>query len=106
MAIEEKLEDKIHRTERKLLELSLHAQRLNLEYQQLLGEWALTSEQLKEFTENPVNFSSAIWDQLQKEKKELEEKLNLQLNNVRNANKTQDILSEQGRIQQHWLFVR
>lgn len=106
MVIEQKLEEKIHRTERRLLELSLHLQRLNQEHQKLLEELDLTPEQLKDFVENPENFPPPIWEQLQKEKKEWDEKLDLELKNVRNANKTKSVLSERGTIQQHWLFVR
>jgi chromosome segregation ATPase len=106
MAVQEKLEEKIHRTERKLIELSLHIQRLNREYQQLLDDLALTPKQLQEFVDNPNNFSPVIWEQLQNEKKKLDERLNLELNNVHDANKTKAVYSEKGKVQQHWLFVR
>jgi hypothetical protein len=106
MVIEEKLEAKIHRTEKKLIELSLHMQRLNCEYQQLLEDLALTPEQLKEFVENPKNFPPPIWEQLQNEKKKMDERLNLELNNVRDANKTKKVIAERGKVQSHWLFVR
>ncbi len=106
MAIHEKLEEKIHQTERKLIELSVHMQRLNREYQGLLEELALTPEQLKEFMDNPDNFAPPIWEKLQNEKKKINERLNLDLNNVRDANKTKTVYSEKGKIQQHWLFVR
>lgn len=106
MVIEEKLEEKIHRTERKLIELSLHIQRLSREYQEILDELSLTPEQLKEFAENPENFSPPIWEQLQKEKKKMHEMLESELNNVRDANKTKKTISERGTVRQHWLFVR
>jgi hypothetical protein len=106
MAIEEKLEEKIHRTERKLIELSLHIQRLNHEYQDILKELALTPEQLKEFADNPENFPPPIWEQLQNEKKIMNEMLESELNNVRDANKTKKTIAERGNVQQHWLFVR
>ena len=96
--------DKILKTERKLNELSVHIQRLNHEYQTLLDELALTPEELKAFVENPDNFSN--WEQLQHEKREMDEKLNVELNSVIDANKTQKIFSERGQVQQHWMFVR
>jgi hypothetical protein len=106
MVIKEKLEEKIHRTERKLLELALHIHRLNQEYHELLNELAVTPEELKDFVENSENFSPSTWEELQKEKKQLEERLNSELSNVRDANKAKDTFSEKGKIQQHWLFVR
>lgn len=104
--IKEKLEEKISRTERKLRELSLHTQRLSHEYEKLLETLDLTSEQLKDFAENPENFSPSIREEVQNEKKRLEEKLNLELNHVHNANQTQKTFLERGTVQQHWLFVR
>lgn len=106
MVIEEKLEEKIHRTERKLMELSLHIQHLHHEYQEILNEFALTPEQIKEFAENSENFPPPLWEQLQQEKKEMDEKLEQELNNVQDTSKTQKTISERGKVQQHWLFVR
>ena len=106
MAIHEKIEEQIHKTEQKLKELSIHIQRLDREYTQLLEELELTPEQLKDFAKNPANFSSSIWEKLQEEKKQFDEELNLKLSNVRDANKTKQTLSEKSSIQQHWLFVR
>jgi hypothetical protein len=106
MAIKEKLEEKIQATERKLNELSIRLKRLDEEYQQLLKEWGLTAEELKNHVENPENFDPSIWEELQKEKKKLDEKLNLELNSVSDPLKTKQAFSERGSIQQHWLFVR
>lgn len=106
MVIKEKLEEKIQATERKLNELSIRLKRLDDEYQQLLKEWGLTTEELKNHVENPENFDPPIWEELQKEKKKLDEKLNLELNSVSDPLKTKKAFSEQGNIQQHWLFVR
>lgn len=106
MVIEEKLGEKIHKTEKKLRELSLHIQRLNGEYQQCLEELNSTPEQLKNFAEDPDNFSESIWKQLQEEKKELDENLEKELNNVVDANKTKKTLSEKSKVQPHWLFIR
>jgi hypothetical protein len=104
--IEETLEEKIHRTDRKLKELLLHMQRLSHKHQEFLDRLALSPEQLKNFVENPASFSPATWEHLQNEKKNWEEQLNLELSHVRDANKTKKTLSERGQVQQHWLFVR
>lgn len=106
MSTEEKLEDKIQRTERKLLELSLILKRLDGEYQRLLEEMSFTPKQLQEYVENPKNFAPPIWERLENEKKMLDEKLNLELNNITDTVKTKKTLSERGQVQKHWLFVR
>lgn len=106
MSFKEKLDEKVLKTQRKLNEFSIHLKRLDREYQQLLEELALTPEQLKNHIENSENFSPAIWEQLQNEKKRLDEKLNLELNSIPDTLKTQNTTSERGNVQQHWLFVR
>lgn len=106
MSVKENLEDKIQETEKKLHEISLDMKRLDREYQNLLDEIELSPLELKEYVENPKNFSAPIWEQLQAEKKMLDEKLNLELNNIPDLLKTQKVFSERGKIQQHWLFVR
>lgn len=106
MAINEKIEAKIHRAEKKIRELALQTQRLSREYEKFLDELDLTPEQLKTFIDQPESYSEAIREEVQKEKKKIGERLNLELNNVRNANDTQKTFSERGAIQQHWLFVR
>jgi hypothetical protein len=106
MSSKEKLEDKIHKTERKLNELSIILKRLDREYQELLKELSSTPEQLKEYVANPDHFDPPIWEQLQNEKKIWDEKLNLELNSVPDPLKTKKTVSERASIQQHWLFVR
>lgn len=106
MSTKETLEDKIQRTERKLLELSLMLKRLDGEYQRLLEEMSFTPKQLKDYVENPENFDPPIWEHLQNEKKMLDEKLNLELNNISDLMHTKKTLAERGKVQQHWLFVR
>ena len=106
MSVKENLEEKIEKTEKKLHEISVSMKRLDREYQQLLDGIELSPLQLKEFVENPKNFSPPIWEQLQNEKKMLDEKLNLELNNIPDMLKTQKTFSERAAVQQHWLFVR
>ncbi len=106
MSFEEKLEVKIHRAEKKIRELAVRTQHLSREYEKFLDELDLTPEQLKIFIDDPENFSPQIREEMQKEKKKIGERLNLELNNVRNANATEKTFSERGAIQRHWLFVR
>lgn len=106
MSVEEKLEDKIKRTERKLLELSIFLAQLDNEYQKLLEEMSFTPAYLKEFVGNPDNFAPAVWEELQNEKKQLDEKLNLELSVLPDQVKTKKTLSERASVQKHWLFVR
>lgn len=105
MTFKEKLEDKIQKTEKKLLELSLNIKRMDREYQSLLEEMAITPEQIQN-AENEKDFSPPIWVQLQNEKKKLDDQLKLELSSLVDLSKTKKTLAERGAIQQHWLFVR
>lgn len=106
MALEEKLQDKIQRQQRKMKEISISLERLDRDYQKIFKELALTPEQLQTYMENPENFTPPIWEELQNEKKKLDEGLNLELTRVRDPKKLKKTYSENGSIQQHWLFVR
>ena len=64
MTMNENLSEKIHRTEKKLSELTLRLQRFNQEYQQFLEECALTPDELASVIENQSNFSSSALELL------------------------------------------
>lgn len=104
--MKEKLEAKIHRTDKKLLELSRQMERLNHDYFTILNQTDLTTEELSSFAGNPNNFTPSLWQELQMEQQKNEEQLNLKLSNVKDPKKTQQSYKERGRVQQHWLFVR
>lgn len=106
MPLKKALEEKIQHTQLKMQELSVGMEKLEEDYQELLKELGLTSEELQNYAENPDNYSPPIWEQLQNEKKMLDEKLNLALNNVRDPLKVKQALSECGTIQNHWIHVR
>lgn len=103
---QEKIETKIHKTEKKLAELSLRLQYFHEEYEKLLEECELSPTELKTYIESPDNFSKETWEHLQQEKKQLDEKLITDLSQVRDPNKAKQTLMDQSIIQQHWLFVR
>lgn len=99
-------EDKLQKTEKKLAEISMTLKRLDLEYQKVLSDIDMTPEQLNAYVANPDNFDPPIWEHLQNEKKQHDEKLNLELSCITNPSKTKKALNERGAVQPHWLFVR
>jgi cytochrome oxidase Cu insertion factor (SCO1/SenC/PrrC family) len=106
MSLEQKLEANIQNTQLKMQQLAISMESLENEYQQLLEDLALTPEQLKDYAEDSSNFSPPIWEQLQNDKKKLDEKLDLALKSVRDPLKIKKTFSDQGLIQRHWIFVR
>ena len=106
MTLKKALEEKIQHTQVKMQELSVGMEKLEEDYQELLKELGLTPEELQNYAENPHNYSPPIWEKLQNEKKMLDEKLDLALNNIRDPLKAQEALSERATIQNHWIYVR
>lgn len=100
------MKNNFQKKEKNLSELLQTFEQLSREYQQLLEELGLTSEQLQTYIENPKNFTPAFWQQLQNEKERLDEQLNIELSNFPDPFKTKKSFSERGAVQQHWLFVR
>ncbi len=106
MSDKENLDHQLQQTMLKMKELSIKKERLAHTYQQLLTDLAMTSEEVLTYTKNPDNFSPPLWEELQNEKKKLDEELELELSHVRDPLKTKKSLSEQGLVKPHWIFVR
>lgn len=106
MLYKESMSDKILRTERKMKELSIQMEKIKRDYQKLLNEVSLSPQEISEHIDNPDNFPPPIWEKIQKERIQLDEKLNLELSLIKDPFKNQQSYSDQATIQQHWLFVR
>lgn len=104
--IEQKLDEKIQRMDKRLKELAQLSQKIERDYQEMMKDLGLTPEELSKYFENRENFTQETWEQMEAEKKILDERLNLELDSLADPGKTKRSLSEKGRIMQHWLFVR
>jgi hypothetical protein len=103
---QETLEQRIQRNHLKLQELSINLERLDLEFNNILAELSLAPEQLDAFVHKKENFTLPSWDKIQTEKKQLDEKLDLRLKNIKDPLKIKKTFLERGSIQSHWLFIR
>ncbi len=106
MSKEDELYHKYQSTQQKLKELSIMSEKIDRNYQSILDLLGLSPTELNEFMENSENFSPEIWEDMQKEKKKMEELLNLQMTALRDPKVINKKYSERGRIKQNWLFVR
>lgn len=106
MFSQEELEKDYEVTQKQFKELTIHLEALERNYQDVLNHLSMTSEQLKEFMENPNNFSVEAWEELQQEKEQMEQLLKLQFAQINNPQQIKKKYSERGTIQQNWLFVR
>lgn len=99
------IDEKFEKTQKKMQELEIRNTKLDRDAVDLLTELKVSAEQLSQYIDDKENFSKKNWDQLQKKKSEIEQKLETELNSVRNPLKTQKTLKERN-VNQHWLFVR
>lgn len=106
MFFNQKPEENHHQSQIKMRELSINMEKLDREYQKLLDHLGLNIEEIESHLENPENFSQPIWENLQNEKKKLDEKLNLAISSITDLKKTKKTFSERAQVQQNWVFVR
>lgn len=100
------LEQQIIKNDLSLQELLIRIDTLDREVKVLLDELKVTPEQITQFVSEKDNFTQENWNELQTQRKMLDEKLTLQLSNIRNPKKTSKTLSEKKHIAPHWIFVR
>lgn len=90
----------------KIKENKLALERLKSETSRLLDEFGISLEMSQTFLDNPDHFSPNVWDELQNEKKLLEDQLQQDMKNIKDPEKLKQTFSERAQVQQHWLFVR
>jgi hypothetical protein len=106
MSTKEDQKDIFQRKQLKINELSINMEKLDRDYETILKESGLNFEQIKNYVDNPDNFSQPIWQRLHVEKQKLSLKLDLALENIKDPSKLKRTFSERGKIQSHWIFVR
>lgn len=106
MSLEQELEQTIQMTHLKLKKITLNMEQLEQEFQDVLKELDLTPEAAKATLADSSNYSLPIWEELQRHTKQLDEKLQLDLKNIKNPLKNKKTFAERSLVQPHWLFVR
>ena len=105
MLSNDNVEEKLSLNEKKIRELSIRLEKLDSDITEFLEELEVTPEQLTTFISHKGNFTDNNWEALQKHKKQLDEKLEVELKNVRNPHKTKKAL-ESLHVARHWLHVK
>lgn len=105
MLFQDNIEEKLNINEKKIRELAIHHEKLDSDVHQFLNELEVTPAQLNAFISNKENFTESNWQELQKHKKQLDEKLDVDLKNVRNPLKSKKALASLN-VNRHWLHVR
>ncbi len=105
MYSEEEIEARLNKQELDAKALALRIERLDLQVQELMEELKVDPNQLNTFIENQSNFTEENWDELRLLRQGLEEKLQRELDNIRNPLKAKETQASR-RVDPSWLFIR
>ncbi len=99
--LEQLLAKQDHATQELLIRMDV----LDREVKGLMSELNVTPEQLTQFVENADNFTPENWEELQKQRQALDDKLQRELENVRDPSKAKKRQADR-HVAPHWLFVK
>lgn len=105
MFFHDQLEERIKKNHKKIADADVQIENLDQNVTRFLNELPLTIEQLNTFLANQENFTAEEWQSLQNMQKQLDQKLQLELENIRNPIKAKKNYSDRN-VQRHWLYVR
>lgn len=105
MSLEAMLEKQVEKNAQTIRELAIQIENINRQTEELLKELNVSPDQLTTFINNKDAFSEENWNALTAQRKALDEKLLLELANVRNPLKAKKTFQDR-QVQPHWLFVR
>lgn len=105
MFFELSLDQKFQQQQRKIAELAIQMEKLDLEIDSFLKELKVTPAQLSTFISQQENFTPQNWEELAKQQKQIDEKLHRDLSQIRNPKKTKKAYDSL-RIERHWIRAK
>lgn len=106
MFFKEKLEERIIRTDKKLTQLQGKLQDWEKRYHQILDDAGIELQEVHQYMSHCEQHSPELWHQIQQERQLLDEKLSLELSDIRDHKKLDRTYAENKNIAAHWLYVR
>lgn len=103
--VDDNLEQATKKNDTALQQLLIRLDALDREVKVLLDELQVTPEQVNTFLANQDNFTPENWQELQDQRKTLDDKLKRDIDNIRNPSKTKKAQSDR-HVQRHWLYVK
>ncbi len=94
-----------NQADQKINALAIQLEQLDRAVDELFSLIELTPEQLTAFVKKPEHFTKENWEELDKQRLALEERLNRSLSNIRNPRKTKRAYSALNAAH-NWLFVK
>jgi hypothetical protein len=94
-----------NKADQKINALAIQLEQLDRAVDELFSLIELTPEQLTAFVKKPEHFTKENWEELDKQRLALEERLNRSLTNIRNPRKAKRTLSTLN-VANNWLYVK
>ena len=98
-------EDQSGKQEKKIKDVTAKFDRIEGLLDNLYKDHGISLEELNAFLEDPKHFDHATWAELQKVNIQLDQKLQLDLKNIKNSHSTKQKYKILSRANQ-WMFVR
>lgn len=99
------LEQNTQRLDKKIKEMCIQSEKLDRDIENYFKENNINPVEVALYLENKENFSDEEWEQIQEIRKTLDEKLNLNLANIKDPRKAKKSYNDR-LVQPHWLYVR
>jgi hypothetical protein len=99
------IQDRSSKQEKKIKDVTAKFDRVEGLLDNLLAEHGISQEEFNAFLEDPKHFDHETWTELQKANKQLDQKLQLDLKNIKNSHSTAQKYKTLSRANK-WMFVR
>lgn len=99
------LEQNTARLDKKIKEICIQTEKLETDIKNYFNENNINPIEVALYLENKENFSDDEWEFIQETRKKLDEKLNLNLSNIKDPVKAKKSYNDR-LVQPNWLFVR
>lgn len=101
----ETLEQKSKTLDRKIKEICIQIEKLDRDVLHFFAERGINPVEVSQYINTKENFSDKEWDEIQEARKLLDEKLALDLKNIRDPRKVKEAYNDR-HVRPHWIFVR
>lgn len=102
---DQKVEQQIEKNKQLLKELLIRSESLDKEIQLLFEAVQINPSEITEYLSDSNNFTAENWEEINKQRQELREKIKKELDNVPDPEKAKKALKELN-VDPRWLFVR
>ncbi len=99
------LEEKSRRNKQKLKELMIRNEKMDQDLDKLFNDYDINPDEVIDYLQKKENFTDKQWDEIGEAQQILDERLKVELKNVKDPRKTQQAQNDR-LVRPHWLYVR